>query len=402
METSFSSSIINLSYSEILKQIYQLPKSAAGERSLANMERFCSYLGHPERAFPVIHVAGTNGKGSVCTKIAAALGNEGYRCGLYTSPHISSFCERIQINSALIPEEEICRLYPQVMEAISACGLNAAFFEIATLLAFLYFRENNVEIAVIETGLGGLYDATNVVLPLVSVITSIGFDHKEILGSTLKEICLAKAGIIKPNTPVVLGKRVSSAWIFPIATAKKSPLAQTTLSHPGYDEENRATARLALGTISKRFPIGAPALEKGLQTKPPCRFEQRKLKGKELILDVAHNPQGFERLLSLLRHTYPNASFRFVCGFSKGKEIDVCANLIQNQASAIHLVSGDHSRLASTEEIAPYFHHKNVILENSIPQGINNACRASLDSEIIVITGSFFIMHETRQALEVH
>lgn len=350
------------------------------------MEKLCAFFSHPERAFPTIHVAGTNGKGSVCTKMAAALQCQGYRTGLYTSPHISSFCERIRIDGVPISETEICRLYQQIRE------MGAVFFEIATLLAFLYFREQKVDIAVIETGIGGAYDATNVISPLVSVITSIGYDHQEILGQSLQEICRAKAGILKPNTPVVLGKTVPAAWVIPLAEKKGCPLLQTTTAYANYDEENREVARLALEAISDRFPIQPAALKKGLQAKPPCRFERREVRGKELILDVAHNLQGFERLLDQLRYSYPHSSFRFVCGFSRGKEIGACAKLIENAASAVHLVSKNHPRLASVEELAPYFN--SPALEASIDQGIRNACLVSSGSEVIVITGSFFIMDE--------
>lgn len=386
------------SYPDILERIFHLPKSAAGERSLSNMTRLCSYLGEPQKAFSVIHVAGTNGKGSVCTKIASALQAQGYRTGLYTSPHISSFCERIQIDGILIPEDDVCRLYPQVLKAIEACGISAGFFEIATLLAFLYFREQQIEIAVIETGLGGIYDATNIVSPLLSIITSIGFDHQEILGRTLQEICHAKAGILKQNTPAVLGPTVPIAWVQPIAEKKRCRLFQSTLKSKSYDRENQEIARVALQTISERFPVESSALEVGLQKSPPCRFERHQIRGKELILDVAHNPQGFERLLELLRHRYPGAAYRFVCGFSRGKDIGECAELIQKNASAVHLVSGSHPRLAAVGEIAPYFDPKKTFLENSIQESIQNTL-ATHCHEIVVITGSFFIMDEARSNL---
>ena len=358
------------------------------------MEKLCSYFGHPETAFPTIHVAGTNGKGSVCTKIAAALQNQGYRTGLYTSPHISSFCERIRIDSIPVAEEEICKLYPKVLQAIETCELTPIFFEIATLLAFLLFREQNVEIAVIETGLGGLYDATNVVRPLVSVITSIGLDHQEILGSSLQEICQAKAGILKPDTPAILGKTVPTEWILPLAQEKRCPLLQTTLSHPNYDEENRATARLALQSISDQLLLEPAAITAGLQAMPPCRFERRRFAEKDLIFDVAHNLQGFERLIALLHYHFPSAALRFVCGFSKGKEIDAIAKLIEPAASAIHLVTGPHPRLAPLDELAPYFPPQKTLLENSIAKGVQNACEAAAASEVIVVAGSFFIMEE--------
>jgi len=391
-----------LSYSSIIERIFQLPKSVQGSASFEDMMQLCQYLGSPQIAYPTIHVAGTNGKGSVCTKMAAALQQQGYRCALYTSPHISSFCERIQINGVFISEAEVCKLYPQVMDAIEACSTSASFFEIATLLAFLYFREQKVEIAVIETGIGGLYDATNVIYPLVSIITSIGYDHQELLGYSLQEICNAKAGIIKRGKPLVLGPTVPPEWLEPVAQKQKSHLYQSHFAGEDYDRENQEIARLALETISEDFPIEKSALAEGLQVRPPCRFEPY-LREKVVILDVAHNPQGFARLIDRLKVSYPGASYRFVCGFSQGKEIGAIAKLLQRQASTIHLVSGAHPRLASIEEIASYFDSNKtpLIQECSIAQGIRHACQAeSQRLEIVIVTGTFFIMHEARMALE--
>ncbi len=375
-------------YSDILKQIYSLSKGESN-RSLSNMQRLCAHFGDPQNSFSVIHVAGTNGKGSVCEKIAAALELQGYRTGLYTSPHIESFCERIRLDSAMISEEEIIELYTEIQSKIDS---SCTFFEIATLMAFLYFQKQQVGIAVIETGLGGLWDATNVVTPLLSIITTIGFDHKEILGHTIEEICQAKAGIIKPDVPVVIGPNVPIEQIRPKATAE---LYQACSEEKEYDLENQEIARLALHIIARDFPLDPAAIEEGLKAKPPCRFERHQLE-KPVVLDVAHNPQGFVRLIEQLQKEYPNHSLRFVCGFSKNKEIVECAQLIEKHASAIHLVSGAHERLASVQEIRKAFDSpRSIFLEKSIAEGIQHSLSArSENPEVVVIAGSFFIMQE--------
>jgi dihydrofolate synthase/folylpolyglutamate synthase len=354
------------------------------------MQKLCALYDNPQDTFSVIHVAGTNGKGSVCEKIGKALESQGYRTGLYTSPHIESFCERIRLDDAMISEEEVVELYSEIEQKIDS---SSTFFEIATLMAFLYFQKQQIHVAVIETGLGGTWDATNVVTPILSVITSIGFDHTEILGSTLEEICQAKAGIIKTDIPVVIGPSVPYTWIRPIATAELYQAPE----EGDYELENEATSQLAMNLITRDFPLDEASIKEGLKAKPPCRFERHTLE-KQVILDVAHNPQGFVRLIELLQKEYPEHSYRFVCGFSKDKRIKDCSELIQKSASAIHLVSGSHERLASVEEIQKAFTlDSSIFPEKSIAEGIQHALKAPIEKpEVVVITGSFFIMQEAK------
>ncbi len=378
-----------ISYTDCLNQLYRLSKGDT-IRSLSNMERLCALFDNPQESFSVIHVAGTNGKGSVSEKIAKALELQGYRTGLYTSPHIECFCERIRLDGAQIEQEDVAALYSEIQQKID---FPCTFFEITTLIAFLYFQREQIFIAVIETGLGGTWDATNVVTPLLSIITSIGLDHKEILGSTLEEICKAKAGIIKPDTPVVIGPSVPYSSIRPLAT---SELYQSE-EKSDYELENQEIAQIALRIIARDFPLDAKAIEEGIKVKPPCRFEQLAL-SKPVILDVAHNPPGFERLIELLHKEFPEHAFRFVCGFSKNKAIEECAALIQQYASAIHLVSGSHEKLVSVEALRKVFH--TALPEPSIAEGIEHALQAPSEKpEVLVITGSFFIMAEAKKAL---
>lgn len=369
--------------------------------SLSNIERLSAIYNHPQMAFPTIHVAGTNGKGSVCTKIASALQAGGYVTGLYTSPHIATFRERIKVNGQLISEEETASLFSEIQKTISHLTIPATFFEIATLLAFLHFQRKSVDVAVIETGLGGRWDATNVVNPLVSIITSIGYDHTEILGPSLEDIAREKAGIIKKGKPVVLGPDVPFSLMKEKADALGCLLYQSSFQSEDFDRENQETARCALAFLAPHFPLAETAICAGLKVKPPCRFEQHQ-RQKGVVFDVAHNAHGFARLLQLLKYTYPNSHYRFVLGFSQGKDIAECARLIQDHACAIHLVSGPHPRLAQTEDLSPTFAHRKEIvhLEKTIRQGVQNALQAPPSKqEVVVIAGSFFIMSEARKAL---
>lgn len=388
-------------YANVLEQIFTLSKVRGMNRSLLNIERLCEIYNHPENAYPTIHVAGTNGKGSVCTKIASSLQKEGYATGLYTSPHISTFRERIQVNGQMISEGEMSSLFSEIQEAIIRLDIPATFFEIATLLAFLYFQRNHIDIAVIETGLGGRWDATNVISPLVSVITSIGYDHTDILGGSLVDIAGEKAGIIKKGIPVVIGPDVPYSFMKEKADELGSPFYQSSFQDKDFDQENQETARLALTIIHPYFPTSERAVHAGLKTKPSCRFEHYHHK-KKVIFDVAHNSHGFTRLLQMLMHTYPHHDYRFVVGFSKDKDISECARLIQDQAHAVHLISGSHPRLALVSEIQDAFINlkTQTHLEKTIREGVQNALQAfNPKQEVLVIAGSFFIMSEARKAL---
>lgn len=369
--------------------------------SLSNIERLCEIYKHPQNDFSTIHVAGTNGKGSVCTKIAACLQKEGYVTGLYTSPHISTFRERIQVGGQLISEEEISVLISEIQETISRLQIPATFFEIATLLSFLYFQRQQVDIAVIETGLGGRWDATNVITPLLSIITSIGYDHTEILGPSINHIAREKAGIVKKGVPVILGSDVPFALMKERADELGCSLYQSSFQSADFDLENQETARLSLSVLKPYFPVSEKSMETGLDVKPPCRFE-RYTRQKEIVFDVAHNAHGFARLLQMLEHTYPQCSYRFLVGFSKGKDISECARLIKDKAHAVHLVDSLHPRLAKTHEFHKAFMDKSleVHVEETIDKGVQNALMAfNSKREILVIAGSFFIMSEARKAI---
>lgn len=280
------------------------------------MKRADARLGSPHKSFQTIHIAGTNGKGSVATKIAAVLQNLGKKVGLYTSPHIWRFTERIRINGQMIAEDNA--------QNFLVDDPDLSFFDQLTLMAFLYFAREKVDIAVIETGLGGRFDATNVITPILSVITSIGYDHMAILGNTLEAIAHEKAGIIKPNVPLVVG--ATAAPFFPNAIHVPAM--------PFYEQENRAIAQTALQTI------GIYETE-GLEETPPCRFQ----KIGNILFDVAHNPPAFERLAEALRLHYPGKKFPFYLAFSKDKDWEGCVECVKPIASSIRMIRTAIARL---------------------------------------------------------
>lgn len=330
---------------------------------------------HPEKQFKTLHIGGSNGKGSVATKIAKALEKEGYKTGLYTSPHISCFRERIQINGAKIPEEAVVRLLPDEKEG--------SFFELTTLLMFRWFAEEKVDWAVIEVGLGGRLDATNVISPELAVITSISFEHTEILGSSLTEIAYEKGGILKPQIPAIVGPR---AAYYPQAEVVSGPFAH-------YDEENSAIAKRAL----EKLPISPAAIAYGLAQRPPCRFERL---GTRIILDVAHNPDGMQELVRWLG----TQKAHIVLAMSKNKDIDASLQIL-NQAALSYIATEaknpHHARALEATQLGQ------KIIASGFPQSKievipspQEALKAALQkSGLILVTGTFFIMDEIKKGM---
>ena len=187
---------------QAIEALHALPRMG-GVPTLTRMQNLLAHLGNPEAELPCVHIAGTNGKGSTSHLIAASLQCAGYRVGLYTSPHLVDYRERIRINGAMIPKEEVVRFVDDHRAFLEE--VKPSFFETTMALAFWYFAKEQVDIAVVECGLGGRLDSTNIITPLLSVITNIGFDHTEFLGDTLAKIAYEKAGIIKPGVPCVIG-----------------------------------------------------------------------------------------------------------------------------------------------------------------------------------------------------
>ncbi len=381
------------SYQEAIAYIYNSIVFSDPVLGLKNAEALDQGLGHPSRSYPVVHIAGSNGKGSVATKIAEGLIRSGYTVGLYTSPHLVDFRERIVINGEWISEEELLRCMQRLLE-LGSIAQNATYFELSTFIAFQHFRTKAVDIAVIETGLGGRLDATNVVRPLLTVITSISREHSRILGKDLEQIANEKAGILKPHVPVVIGPKARYQSIYDRAKMLQCPVHIAKHFSLYFDGENSAIAQLALEQLSLQMPIEPQAILDGISTRARCRFERRG----NVILDVAHNPDAIFSLLQALHHFHPGAQFRFVVGFSRDKECDVCLGLIADIAEHIHLVQAKNLRSAAVEELAHYLEKENpslFTLHRSVEEGVKEGYDQALRrDEMLVICGSFFLMEE--------
>ena len=232
-------------YSACLSKLYNLNKTSGIKLGLNNITKLADCFNNPQRNYRIIHVAGTNGKGSVSIKSASTLQSAGYKTGLYISPHIIDFRERISINTQWIPESYITHKVAEIFQVMEKEAISATFFEVVTMLSFIYFAEENVDYAVIEVGLGGRLDATNIVIPEISIITQIGLDHCDVLGYTIEEIAYEKAGIIKtgvdcvvgPDTPVEIFRRVCQENTATLHVVPPINMYQT------YEQENSRTAR---------------------------------------------------------------------------------------------------------------------------------------------------------------
>ena len=312
-------------------------------------------LGNPQDRLKCIHVAGTNGKGSVCAIIEAVLREAGKKTGLFTSPHLFKYTERIKINGVDISDEDFARLVFEICNTADKHNIHLTEFEILTAVAFKYFDENKVDVVVLETGLGGRFDATNVIKSnLCSIITHIDLDHIERLGNTKDKIAFEKAGIIKPNCPVVTSEGYEA--IRDAADANDSllmmitPLEDTSnLALKGlYQQENLSLALAAVRLVFPEIPenVIQTALSK---VKHPARFQY--LADKNIIIDGAHNPNGIAALKESLDFYFPDKHRRFVFGCLKNKDHKKMVSLLFDKNDEIYFYHFSNPNSCTVEEL---------------------------------------------------
>lgn len=351
---------------------------------LERMEKLDAALGFSSRQLSTIHIAGTNAKGTVSLKIAESLYRSGKKVGLYTSPHFFTFRERIQINGEMIDEKTAETYLEEIVEKAQFLGLELSFFEALTQLAFCYFANNKVDYAVIETGLGGRFDATNIIESKISVITSIGRDHEDLLGNTLLKISREKAGIIKKNQVVILGPRINTKPFFEEATKKNAKIIQGP-KQCNLEMDNQMVAQMAIKHLSD------PDVHSfALDSRAFCRFEI--LQNNPLVIaDVAHNKPALACFLRKL-HIFGKKPLFFVVAFSTKKRAEDMLVILKKRAEKIFLTQPQHERIISIDEIAL---QPKVIHEKSVKKSLQIAIdQAQLCGGIVVILGSFFLMPE--------
>lgn len=330
----------------LFKQLpmFQMQGASAYKKDLTNTMLLVEHLGHPELQFKSVHVAGTNGKGSTSSMLASILQEAGYKVGLYTSPHLKDFRERIKINGKEIPEEFVVDFVAQNQAFFEANALS--FFEMTVGLAFDYFAKVQVDVAIIEVGMGGRLDATNVITPLLSVITNIGYDHTQFLGDTLAKIATEKAGIIKQNIPVVIGEYNSETQsVFQNkAAAEKAPIffahSGPEITYPcalqgDYQKYNKKTVLQAIEILKTNFLVSENHIKLGLQNV----IRNTGLLGRWQVLqekpvavcDTAHNAHGLALVLSqIAQQRYE--TLHVVLGVVNDKDLDAILPLFPKNA----------------------------------------------------------------------
>ena len=387
--------------------VFQNQGAAAYKPGLAKMEAFVTHLNHPEKNLPTIHIAGTNGKGSTSHIIAAALQEMGYKVGLYTSPHLLDFSERIRVNGQVIAEEFVIDFVQSHRAYFLAEELS--FFEITVGMAFAYFAHQEVDYAVIEVGLGGRLDATNVIQPLLSVITNIGLDHTEFLGTSLAQIAFEKAGIIKEKTPVVIGETIAETLpVFktqakelnaPIYLAEETLVPEIALDLLGsYQKKNKRTAYKALQVLLGVDQLPQKALDgfakvtqnTGLRGRWEVIDQQP-----EIVADVTHNAEGFITVVQQLEEKKSEGELHLVLGFVKGKQMDAIFSMLPKNAQYYFCAPSISRALAVEEVIKIAENHKLNALSFSSPQeALATAKQAAKLEDFIYVGGSTFVVAE--------
>ena len=385
--------------------MYQRQGQTAFKKDLTNILAFAEVLENPHQKFRSIHVGGTNGKGSTSHMMASVLQEAGYKVGLYTSPHLKNYTERIRINGEEIDREYVCDFIAKHKSFLEKQGLS--FFEMTVGLAFNYFADRQVDVAVVEVGLGGRLDSTNIITPEVSVITNIGFDHMQMLGDTLPLIAAEKAGIIKKERPVVIGERQEETT--PVFDRKaKEVNAQILYASDfhttyetdllgNYQKKNANTAAKAIARLSN-FVVSEASLKKGLRnvvknTNLQGRWQILKEKPK-VICDTAHNKEGLKVVLEqLVKESFQN--LHIVLGVVNDKKLEDILTFFPKDAMYYFCKPNIPRGLSQDElkEKSAEFGLKGSVYD-SVSIAYQEALQKSKEKDVIYIGGSTFVVAE--------
>ncbi len=433
-----------ITYSEALDYIYDLTKFGI-KLGLKNINYLLYLLGEPHKKLKIIHVAGTNGKGSTCSLISSILQSDGYKVGLYTSPHLVDFTERIKINNKPIDRKKVSELLERIKPYIEKVANTPSyghptFFEVITSLAFLYFYEEQVDFLVLEVGLGGRLDATNVCEPIVSVITHVDYDHVDKLGNSLEEIAREKGGIIKPEGIVISSNQYEEAYneIKKITDEKNSLIYRVgreiiykivkfdingvifdlkgvyneykNLHTPllgRHQAENSATAITAVEALKIRgVNITEKAIRVGLKkVKWTGRLEIIQ-NNPTLVLDGAHNPSGVKVVRDALKEIFSYHRLILVLAIFGDKDYKKMIQILAPNADLIITTKAKNPRATPpriiAEEAAQYIDQNKIIITENIPLAINCALSNSKEDDLICITGSLYTVGEAKRYFEIN
>ena len=422
-------------YQETLSYLFGLQKFGI-KFGLSNISRLLELVGNPHKTLKTVHIAGTNGKGSTAATIASIMKEAGYKVGLYTSPHLIDFTERIKISGKEIEEGEVVRLTEYIRSKVQDSEFKdelerITFFEFTTAMALIYFKEKEVDMAVMETGMGGRLDATNVIGPLVSVITNISVEHKEYLGDTIEAVASEKAGIIKDGVPILTGVDQPAAFqvIERICNEKRAPLYRlgrdfsfhrkgfNNFSYNGINEsfdlltlnlrgghqfQNASLAVAAVEMLKNTgFLIPPEALIDGLgKVSWPGRLETIS-QSPMIILDGAHNPAGAEMLSRAIKEELEFNRLYLVLGIMADKEVEGIISPLAPLAHEIILSRPKYERASNPSDLLPLTRRYNVNCTafNDLREAIDYAKSRAGNEDLIIISGSLFTVGEARGIL---
>ena len=403
-----------MTYAEAIQFLYGLQFFGANF-GLENTRKLAALVGNPQEKLRFIHVAGTNGKGSTCAMLESIYRAAGLRIGLFTSPHLVSFRERIQVNRQLISENELVRLVEEIQPLLKQFpnGNHLTLFEVVTVMALKFFTEQKCDLVIWETGLGGRLDATNIVTPLVSVITNIAFDHTQWLGDMLEKIAAEKAGIIKPGISVVTATDELSALavIEKIAQEKNAALKIVTaerlagtLAPPLLGDHQKINAALALATVEvlqKQISVPDEKIRAGLAAVDwPGRLQLvARTGGQKILLDGAHNVAGAEVLRAALELDFAEVRPFLIFGTLADKNWPDICRILAPLADKIFTVPVASARTADARELAAAFHSANPAAEVVVAANFLEALNASKDEPFVVVTGSLYLVGEALERL---
>lgn len=409
-----------MTYPDAIQFLYGLQLFGA-QLDLDNTLKLAALAGDPHKKLRFIHLAGTNGKGSTCAMLESIYRAAGLRVGLFTSPHLVSFAERIQVNRQMIPETEVVRLVEQIQPLLKQfpADVHPTFFEVVTVMALRYFAEQKCDLVIWETGLGGRLDATNIVTPLASVITNIQFDHERWLGSTLDKIAAEKAGIIKRGVPVVTGatepealtviqdvarRQQSALTVVTPDQADLAPLDEIELPLLGWHQRvNAAVALATVKTLQATLPVSEQAIHDGLaHVQWPGRTQLARLSGgRKILLDGAHNPGGVAILRDALADYFPGEQPALVLGMLEDKDWRLMCEILAPLASRIFCVPVSSSRTMTAENLAAACRRTCPATEVTTCRSLAEALSAVANETFVVIAGSLYLIGEAMEQLHL-
>jgi len=411
---------MDITYSEAIEFLYRLRWFGA-KFGLANTFKLAARAGNPQNALRFIHVAGTNGKGSTAAMLESIYRTAGLHVGLFTSPHLVGFCERIQVDRQPVAEADVAGLIGRLRPMLSTFAQeeHPTFFEVVTVMALQYFATQQCDLVIWETGLGGRLDATNIVTPLASVITNIQYDHQKYLGETLASIAGEKAGIIKPRTPAITGTEPGEALevirvraqelaapliVVAPQAAHQPPLDRVTL--PLLGEHQRMNAAVAVATVRALQPIlpcPESVMASGLcQVSWPGRLQVASLpSGQRVLLDGAHNLSGAESLAAALRTYFANSRPVLILGILKDKDWSHMCQILAPLASEVLLVPVHSERSAEPHGLAEVCRSSNPAAEVVECGSLQEALARTASAPFVVLAGSLYLVGEAMELLKL-